>query len=194
MKIWISLGATAVVGGIAYFFLKASRFGAESIPYTVRYRDGAFELRDYPSLAVARTAMRGASADPSFGELFRFITGANQREEKIAMTTPVLIEGPIGRQTTMSFGMPAETRRRGIPQPGSDRVELSEEPPAQIATFRFSGPTRESAERTALKELRAWMQTHGLEAVGEPIIAYYDAPFIPGPLRRNEAMLRVRPL
>ena len=36
------------------------------------------------------------------------------------------------------------------------------------------------------------MKTENLEADGEPTIAYYDAPFIASPLRRNEAMFRVR--
>jgi hypothetical protein len=51
---------------------------------------------------------------------------------------------------------------------------------------------REAAEQGAIEELRAWMRVRNLQPEGEPIIAYYDAPFIPGPLRRNEAMLRVR--
>lgn len=56
----------------------------------------------------------------------------------------------------------------------------------------LSGSTRESDERKAVEEVRAWIKSRNLEAEGDPIIAYYDAPFIPGPLRRNEAMLRVR--
>lgn len=158
----------------------------------MREKDGRFELRDYPALPVARTAMNGGTGDDSFEQLFRFIAGGNARDEKIAMTTPVFIDGPIGAQTSMSFGVPAETQRRGVPAPKASAIEISERPPCQIAALRFSGSTRESAEREAIEELRAWMKSRNLEAEGDPIIAYYDAPFIPGPLRRNEAMLRVR--
>jgi hypothetical protein len=42
-----------------------------------------------------------------------------------------------------------------------------------------------------MAKLRAWIAAEGLQTFGEPIIAYYDAPIIPGFLRRNEAMLRI---
>ncbi len=192
MKTWITLGGIAVFGAVGYFFFRASRFGAESIPYQVRMKDARFELRDYPALPVARTAINGGTGDDSFAKLFRFITGNNARAEKIAMTTPVFIDGPIGAQTSMSFGVPAETQARGVPVPKASAVEISQRPSCQIAAVRYSGPTRETSERKAISELRAWMAARNLEAEGEPIIAYYDAPFLPGPFRRNEAMLRVR--
>jgi hypothetical protein len=109
VKLWISLGFVAMSAAAAgYFFWTASRFGAERIPYRVREKDGAFELRDYPALPVARALMRAQSDDDTFSRLFRFIAGRNVRKEKIAMTTPVFIDGPIGAQTSMSFGMPKE--------------------------------------------------------------------------------------
>jgi hypothetical protein len=46
-------------------------------------------------------------------------------------------------------------------------------------------------EREAVAKLRRWVASEGLQTLREPIIAYYDAPFIPGFLRRNEAMLRL---
>ena len=180
------------MGAAGLFFVRASRFGAEKIPYRVREKDGRFELRDYPALPVACTPMYGGANDDSFEKLFRFIAGGNARDEKIAMTTPVFIDGPIGVQTSMSFGMPAETQRRGVPEPKAGAIEITERPRARVAAVRFVGASREAAERKAVEELRAWMKTRGIEAEGDPIIAYYDAPFIPGPLRRNEAMLRVR--
>jgi hypothetical protein len=37
------------------------------------------------------------------------------------------------------------------------------------------------------------MAEKSLDFGGEPFFAYYDAPFIPGPFRRNEVMLRLLP-
>lgn len=81
--------------------------------------------------------MNGGTGDDSFEQLFRFIAGGNARDEKIAMTTPVFIDGPIGAQTSMSFGVPAETQRRGVPAPKASAIEISERPPCRIAALRF---------------------------------------------------------
>ena len=87
--------------------------------------------------------------------------------------------------------MPAATQARGVPEPASDDVELDQERGGHIAVVRFGGPMREESERRAVEELRTWLQAEGLESHGEPLIAYYDSPMIPGPFRRNEAMIPI---
>ncbi len=187
-KLWI-IGAIAI-GGLAFAFYKFSRFDAEAAPYEVRLKEGRFELRRYPRLMVARTEMQGR--DDSFQRLFKFISGENQRSQKIAMTTPVLFEGEPGRSQTMSFIMPAAVQRAGAPEPSGNAVALDERASTDIAALRFWSGMKEEAETRAFKELRDWVKDRGLEPEGDPIVAYYDAPFIPAPLRRNEVMLRVK--
>ena len=123
--------------------------------------------------------------------LFRFIDRDNAAGEKIAMTTPVLFDGQPGTQEKMSLVMPQKTARAGVPAPSSAAVALDRRPPQRVAVFRFSGGTCAEREREAVAKLRAWMISEGLQSFGERTIAYYDAPFIPGFLRRNEAMIRV---
>ena len=185
-KLWLIFAAAG--GALAFGFYKLSRFDAEPAPYEVTRSEGRFELRRYPSLAVARTPMHG-DRDASFKRLFRFISGENERKEKISMTTPVLFD--TSSRNRMTFFMPAATRHRGIPQPASKEVEVDQQPGSEVAVVRFSGPMREQSERRAVEELRAWLRTEGLESNGEPFIAYYDSPMIPGPLRRNEAMIPI---
>lgn len=176
-----------------FFLVKASRFGSDKIPYHVRKKEGRFEIRDYQAVPVARTSMNNVgTGNDSFGKLFAFISGNNKRSEKIAMTTPAFIDGPIGAQTSMSFGIPFKTQQPGVPEPTGEAVEISERPPSKVAVLRFPGLMREAAERKAVEELCAWMKTENREADGELTNAYYEAPFIPSPLRRNEAMFRVR--
>src|SRR6188472_2212450 len=178
----------AAVGALGLAFYKLSRFDAEEAPYDLVRRDGRFELRRYPSIPVARTRIHGGR-NQSFKRLFRFISGENERNEKIAMTTPVLFE--ISAPNRMSFFMPAAAQARGVPEPASDDVELDQQRGDQIAVVRFGGPMREESERRAVEELRTWLQAEGLECHGEPLIAYYDSPMIPGPFRRNEAMIPI---
>lgn len=130
--------------------------------------------------------------DDSFRRLLNFISGENKRAQKIAMTTPVLFEGEPGTPQTMSFIMPAAVQRAGPPEPSATTVALDRRASTDIATLRFWSGMREEAEARAFQDLRAWMRKRGLEPEGDPIVAYYDAPFVPAPLRRNEVMLRVR--
>jgi SOUL heme-binding protein len=175
---------------VAWWIYKRSRFDAEPTPYIVLRRDKAFELRRYPSLPVATTPIRGDN-DEAFMRLFRFIDRGNETAEKIAMTTPVFFDGQPGAQEKMSFVMSQKTASAGVPAPSAATVTLEERPTQRVAVYRFSGGTCAEREREAVARLRAWIISEGLESFGEPTIAYYDAPFIPGFLRRNEAMLRV---
>jgi SOUL heme-binding protein len=184
----IGLGAGLIA--LAWWIYKRSRFGAELAPYTVLRRDEPFELRRYPSLPVATIPIRGDN-DEAFMRLFRFIDRDNAAGEKIAMTTPVFFDGQPGAQEKMSLVMPQKTARAGVPAPSSTAVALDKRPAQRVAVFRFSGGTCAEREWEAVAKLRAWMISEGLQSFGEPAIAYYDAPFIPGFLRRNEAMLRV---
>ena len=175
---------------VAWWIYKRSRFDAEPTPYIVLRRDKAFELRRYPSLPVATTPIRGDN-DEAFMRLFRFIDRGNETAEKIAMTTPVFFDGQPGAQEKMSFVMSQKTASAGVPAPSAATVTLEERPTQRVAVYRFSGGTCAEREREAVARLRAWTISEGLRSFGEPTIAYYDAPFIPGFLRRNEAMLRV---
>jgi DNA gyrase inhibitor GyrI len=186
LLIGLGVGLTAV----AWWIYKRSRFDAEPTPYIVLRRDKRFELRRYPSLPVATTPIRGDN-DEAFMRLFRFIDRDNATGEKIAMTTPVFFDGEPGAQNKMSFVMPEKNAWAGVPEPSTAAVTLDERPAQRVAVYRFSGATRAETEREAVARLRTWLRSEGLQSFGEPVIAYYDAPFIPGFLRRNEVMLRI---
>ena len=187
-KLLIGLGVGLIA--VAWWIYKRSRFDAEPTPYIVLRRDSPFEVRRYPSLPAATTPIRGDN-EAAFMRLFRFIDRHNSTGEKIAMTTPVFFDGQPGAQERMTFVMPEETVRTGIPLPSAGAITLEERPAQRVAVYRFSGSNRLAREWEAVARLRAWVTSEGLQTLGEPIIAYYDAPFIPGFLRRNEAMLRL---
>jgi len=55
----------------------------------------------------------------------------------------------------------------------------------------LGGGRNQSNEQEALGRLRAWVESRQLQVEGEPLFGYYDPPWIPTFLRRNEVMLRV---
>ena len=171
---------------------QATRAGYETAPYHVVRADGKFELRDYPALAVVETpTIRSRNGgDGSFMRLFRFITGGNVAKQKIAMTTPVFMTGDE-TNATMAFVLPAKVKTGGVPKPTDAAVTVRELPAGQFAVLRFSGGRKAANETKAVEKLKAWTTQAGLKTETTPVFGYFDPPWTPTFLRRNEAMLRI---
>ncbi|MHA6289480.1 SOUL family heme-binding protein [Maricaulis sp. CAU 1757] len=189
----------------------ASAVAAEEAKHTVVERDGAFEIRDYQPMMLAQVTIPGpfdAASGRAFRPLFNYISGGNSAPQggsgEIAMTTPVLqqrsqtiaMTSPVTQQAsadgwTVAFVMPGHFTPETLPVPNNARVEIDREPARRMAAIRFSG--RPDASDFARQEalLRAELDRRGLIARGEPVYARYDAPYVPGPLRRNEVMLEI---
>jgi len=170
---------------------KATRAGYASAPYKVMRSSGKFEVRDYPALTVVETPMAsgGGGADGSFNRLFRFITGGNEAKQKIAMTTPVFMSGG-GTNEAMAFVMPAKLKAGDVPKPADEQVRVRELEAGRFAVLRYSGGRNLDKEAQSLERLRTWMKMEGLKELSPPLYGYFDPPWTPGFLRRNEVMLR----
>lgn len=94
-----------------------------------------------------------------------------------------------GEDWAVRFIMPARYGLEQLPTPAGSDVRLSEVPPRRVAAIRFSG--RASDEMIASKEaeLRAWLEDRGLTPAAPAIYAFYNDPFTPGFLRRNEVLI-----
>ena len=185
---------TAVVAllfaAAAFWLVSTSRAATETPEYKVIRSDGKFEIRDYPALTLAGTAMDGSDMNSGFRQLFRFITGTNETSEKIEMTTPVLIGSESGKKT-MSFIMPGKTIGKGVPKPSNEKVALGKMEPSRFAVQRFDGGRSTENETKAVARLKEWLEAEKLTAKGEPMFAYYDPPWTPVFMRRNEVMIRI---
>jgi len=176
---------------LATFWLVGnSRAAPETPEYKVVRTDAKFEIRDYPALTLATTPMSGDGMSGGFGQLFRFITGNNERAEKIEMTSPVLINTSKDKKT-MSFIMSKKVVEQGVPRPAGDTVTLSKVEAARVAAFRFSGSRTAENEKTAIETLTRWLTVQKIVRQGDPVFAYYDPPWTPAFLRRNEVMFRI---
>jgi SOUL heme-binding protein len=171
---------------LCWFALTSVGMAIETPDYKVLEQEGKFEVRDYPAMTVARTAM----GDGDFMRLFRYISGGNAAEQKIAMTAPVLVQHK-GEGGGMSFVVPRKVAAANVPAPKESEVSVDEMPAAKFAALTYSGRRTDSNETDALAKLRAWMAKKNLREEGEPVYAYYDPPWTLPFLRRNEVMLRI---
>lgn len=176
----------------------SARSAYETAKYEVLQSEGQFEVRRYPDLTLASTEMSFDSQgnDGSFMRLFGYISGRNESDQKIAMTTPVFMdrENDSGRGE-MGFVVPEEVVDQGVPQPNAGDVRIATRAGGRFAVIRFSGRIGQKIVDSRESELRTWMEQQGLVASSEARaeVAGYDAPWIPGPFRRNEVLIRLQP-
>jgi hypothetical protein len=209
----IIIGVLVLLGvaGMAVFVFVVQN--VETPSYSVVEQDGDFELRDYPAMVVAevaRTGSRGEALSAGFGPLARYIFAKERAGERIAMTAPVeqqqanvlapdariAMTAPVTQSRTddtdgwsVRFIMPAEYDLGQLPAPASADVVLKRVPPRRSAVVRFSGRANDRLIAEQEERLMAWMAARGLKAAATPIYAYYNDPFTPGFLRRNEVIV-----
>ena len=191
---WIALPILVLAAAVVVVGCKTIRAGYESAPYTVVRSNGDIEIRDYPALTVVETPMAsaGQGADGSFNRLFRFITGSNDTKQKISMTTPVFMSSN-GTNATMAFVMPAKLTTNEVPKPSDASLAVRKLDGGRFAVLRYSGRRTADNEAKSLESLRAWLKANDLKEVSPPIYGYFDPPWTPAFLRRNEVMLRTEP-
>ncbi|MBE06707.1 MAG: hypothetical protein CMO37_05340 [Verrucomicrobiaceae bacterium] len=186
MKINIGLLLIILASSVIGFAgIKLTRSGYESSEYTSKKHPSGFEIRKYGAMTVVSTkksiSKKNDEKDSRFMRLFRYIDKSNNKEKKIAMTTPVFM-GMKGNEGEMSFILPRKIAEQGAPLPASDSLYI-----ARIKSGRSW------KENIAAKALQAKIHRAGLNADknSKPIFAYYDPPWIPGFLRRNEVLIRI---
>ena len=182
-----------IVSGLLIAGYKFSRFGVESPEYTVVKNDGDFEIRNYPEMVIVTTPMADPRPDEgtSFMRLFRYISGSNEAEEKIAMTTPVLTTEEDGERY-MSFIVPQNVAAEGAPASMSDLVNVQSMSGGKYAVYRFDGSWNMDTFEMAKVRLAEWLASQNLTPIGEPVIANYDPPYTPSFLKRNEIMVPLK--
>jgi effector-binding domain-containing protein len=182
----------------------------EKPEYKVVFVDGAVEYRLYQSFIVAETEIIGLeswkdASNEGFRRLFKYITGDNNGEEKIAMTAPVQqskiqAEDVVFNQaeplTTKSgwkvgFMLPSSYSIVDAPMPEDERIEIRTVPEKLVAAIRYSGRwTTRNFDKYESRLMAALMEEN-IEILGESETAFYNPPFVPPFMRRNEILVEV---
>ena len=170
------------------------------------------EIRAYPEEIWATTVADDQNS--AFSPLFRYISGDNERSEKIEMTTPVVtaaqqppradsakgekieMTAPVVTMNTekgmlMAFIMPQRFDIQSIPKPSSSLVKIQLIEPRKLAVIRLSGYMSQGSHDRNLELLRDALKGRGISTVGEPLLMQYNDPWTPPFSRRNEIALQV---
>lgn len=162
----------------------------ETAPYKVLIKEDNFELRQYDAYytaAVEETSLNGSNG---FSQIFDYISGNNEDQKKISMTTPVFNE--MGKDTVSTeFVMPGSFTEDTLPEPGNKKIRIKKNDTRLAASVTFSGTVNEGKIRDYEKKLLEWIAKKGITPVGNFYLARYNPPFIPPFLRRNEVLIDI---
>jgi hypothetical protein len=198
----VLLGALLVSGGNAMSY--------EEPGYKLIYKAGDVEYRQYEPHLVAETLVQGAvdydhAGNEGFRRLFKYITGGNTSQARIAMTAPVS-QAAQGEKIAMTvpvqqagsaegwriaFMMPRQYTLATAPVPTDQRIRVIEVPGRLMAVLRYSGRWTEANYTASRDELLRIIAAAGVRPVSEAQLARYNAPFSLPFLRRNEILVEV---
>jgi hypothetical protein len=205
MKRIIAIAAAAMTA-----LSTATGVAAEEPKYTLVLEQKPFSIREYPPLITAEVTVGGSrseAANAAFRVLAGFIFGKNVKPGggtgKIAMTAPVtqsvriamtasVTQSGKGGEWVVGFIMPPVYSRATLPKPVDPRISIRTIPARRMAVVTFSGAAKDDDLARQQAALEGFITAQKLKTRGAAQFAFYDPPFKPGFLRRNEVMFEVR--
>tara|TARA_B100000965_G_scaffold76866_1_gene61020 strand:- start:224 stop:727 length:504 start_codon:yes stop_codon:yes gene_type:complete len=160
----------------------------EEANYQVVKTNEFYEIRKYSDRLAVETAT--SNQNSGFRKLFNYISGSNETNEEIKMTTPVT-EIKKNKNMTMQFYLPLKYNKNNVPIPSRPDVEIVTIEGGYFAVIRYSG---RSSDKNFIKHkeiLETELKKDDISILGPPIRATYNSPFTIPMLRRNEVMFEI---
>ena len=174
----IILGLIITSNGMAY----------EEANYEVVKKNEVYEIRKYSDRLAIETDI--SNEGNSFRKLFNYISGNNDKNEEIKMTTPVTQIEKKGNMT-MQFYLPSRFNKENIPSPSNPDVKILNIKGGYYAAIIYSGRTSDKNFIKHKSILENELKKHDMSILSPPIKATYDGPFTLPMNRRNEVMFEI---
>jgi hypothetical protein len=176
--LWISL-AIVVVAGIGLLIVSFTSKNIETPKYKVIKTYDEVEVRLYPKMVVAKTNLADKSFDNQGNNGFRtiagYIFGGNEKNEKIAMTAPVVMN--MGDSASMYFVMPKSYDKAELPTPNSKNVQIVEVAEKTLAVISYGGFSSDEKIEKYRKQLEIILKKNKIQTKGAYMYMGYNAPW-----------------
>ena len=160
----------------------------EEANYEVISKNEVYEIRKYSDRLAVETMTSGI--DSNFRKLFNYISGRNDTQEKIKMTTPVTQVEKNGNMS-MQFYLPSKFNSENVPNPSREDVKIVNIEGGYYAVLRYSGRASDGNFIKHKEILEKELQKNKISIISPPIRATYDSPFTLPMNRRNEAIFKI---
>ena len=176
--IWVSLSIVVILV-ISFIVVSFTSKNIETPDYKVIKIIDEVELRLYPKMIVAKTSLADKSFDNQGSNGFRtiagYIFGGNEKNQKIAMTAPVVMN--MGDSATMYFVMPKQYKKEDLPNPSSKNVQIVEETSKTLAVITYGGFSSDKKIEKYRKELESVLRKNNIKTTGNYMYMGYNAPW-----------------
>jgi len=144
--------------------------------YTTIKKVENIEIRQYKSRVYASyTPKNERERNDSFRKVAGFIFGDNTNDEKISMTSPVVIK--LHNNYEMAFLMPKQYSIENLPKPANKEINIYNEPGALKACIKYSGYTNSSVENKKINELKKILSKYNYNHSNDFELLVYNSPF-----------------
>jgi len=180
MKIFlIILGVILIAFIISQIFAMRGQRDIETYPYVVDKEYSTFEVRTYEATLFTSVKLPTkdykTSSSKGFSILAGYIFGDNEKEEKIAMTSPVTMS--LDDSMTMMFMVPKSMNKEMLPKPNQSNIEFKEEPAKTLAAISFKGWANDEKIEKYKQKLKAALDAEGIAYSNRFYFFGYNAPY-----------------
>ena len=175
----IILGVILAIIVIVQVFAFSGRKNIESYSYQVvkKYKD--FEIRNYEAslFTTVKLSSKGYkdTSRKGFSILAGYIFGDNDKNKKIAMTSPVAMS--LEDSATMMFMVPREFDKKTLPKPNQSQINFVEEPAKKIAAISFTGWANDEKILKYQKKLKLILETENISYTNQFYFFGYNPPY-----------------
>ena len=179
MKIILSIfGIILVLFVISQLFFLNSQRNIETYAFTIIDSYETIEIRQYEASLFTSVQMPSnnyrKTSSKGFSVLAGYIFGGNDKEEKIAMTSPVAMS--LKDSTTMLFLVPKKYTRDNLPVPNDSSIEFKDIPEKRVAAISFGGWASDSKIASFKSKLITALNTKEIEYTDNFYFLGYNAP------------------
>ncbi|TDE04867.1 SOUL family heme-binding protein [Flavobacterium sandaracinum] len=177
--LYIILGIGSVIFIGTQLFAMSSQKNIETYPYKLIKKYESFEIRTYEATLFTSVQLVGnkykESSSKGFSILAGYIFGGNEKNEKIAMTSPVAMS--LDDSMTMMFMVPKKFKKETLPKPNQSEITFREEPAKTVAAISFSGWADDEKIAKFKQELITALKTENIKHTNRFYFLGYNAPY-----------------
>jgi hypothetical protein len=177
--LFIALGIILFIFIIIQILALRGQKNIETYSFKVDKKYDLFEIRTYEaslftSVKLSTREYKDASSK-GFSILAGYIFGKNERNEKIAMTSPVAMS--LEDSMTVMFMVPKKFKKETLPKPSQSQIEFREEPAKRVAAISFGGWADDEKIEKYKEKLKAALDTEKIAYTNRFYFLGYNPPY-----------------